>query len=412
VGNKTPNRKKQVLSLYISMVLGVFVGVGGSVINTRILGPQQYGDLKFIQTLFAFVVVFLTLGLFVTGSRLLARDEYKDIENKLIGGIFVLASVVSLIMSTVLLIISIYYDHIFDNNLKEVIKLFIPFLFVFPFKVCLENILQGSNRIYALSVFKIMPQLCYMIVAFSINYYYVKLSLPLALAIQFSVLATVIFLMIIYLKPDFKRYKKNIGLIWTENKTYGLHVYFGSIVGVASAHLGGLVVAYFIDTIHVGYYALAFTITAPLTMIPSTVGTTFFKKFANTDKIPGKVILATLGLSSIVIGVFYFIIDDLIILLYSDEFIRVIPLAYIMAPGCIMHGFGDLFNRFLGAHGRGKDLRNTAFCVGTTNIIGFIVLIDNFGITGAASTKLISGTVYCFVLYIYYYKYRIKMRTL
>ena len=52
--NLIENKKaKQVSALYGSMVFGILIGIGVSVVNTRLLGPQQYGDLKFLQNLYA-----------------------------------------------------------------------------------------------------------------------------------------------------------------------------------------------------------------------------------------------------------------------------------------------------------------------------------------------------------------------
>ena len=39
---------KQVGALYTSMVLGLILGVLVSTFNTRVLGPGQFGDLKFM----------------------------------------------------------------------------------------------------------------------------------------------------------------------------------------------------------------------------------------------------------------------------------------------------------------------------------------------------------------------------
>ncbi len=403
-----PSKKKQVLSLYVTMVFGVFVGIGVSVINTRLLGPEQFGDLKFLQSMFAFTVIFLTLGVFVTGSRMLAQDENESITGYLTGSLLVLASAVSFFLSLTIFIFSFYEEDLFGNELANTIRLFSPFLFIFPFQLCLENILQGRNRIYEISILRLLPQFLYIIVAVTFNYF-IKLDLTYALAIQFIVFGVVISVVIINLKPSFLNVKKYSLSIWEANIDYGLQVYYGSIIGVASAHLGGITIAYYIDNTSVGYYALALAITLPLAMVPNAVGTTFFKEFANSDSIPGKIVLITCGISIVTLLLFFLIIEKLIIILYSEEYISVVQLTYAMAVGSILHGFGDLMNRFLGAHGRGSDLRNGAIIVGIVNIVGFIVLVNYFGVSGAASTKLAAGAIYCLSMYAYYRRYRANM---
>jgi O-antigen/teichoic acid export membrane protein len=404
--NLVKRRKvKQVASLYTSMVLGIVIGIAVSVINTRLLGPQQYGDLKFLQSLFSFVVIFLTFGLFVSGSRLLAQRKNKTIRNQLIGTLLILAAFISIILIVALFIFSFFEERIFHNELGRIIKIFSPLLFVFPFQLCLENIMQGDNRIYELSAFRLGPSVLYILTALSFNYF-VPLSLTSALAIQLSALAAIILTMIIRFKPKFVNIKKNTLIIWGENRTYGFQVYIGILAGVASAHLGGLSIGYFIDNTNVGFFSLALATTAPLTMIPSAVGTTFFKDFANINSIPQKATVVTLVLSISALLLFTLVIKKVVLLLYSQEYSAVVPLAYIASIGCIFHGFGDYINRFLGAHGKGKQLRNGAIAVGISNVVGYIVLVYAFGVKGAAITKSISGLIYFGMLYFFYCRFK------
>ena len=78
-----------------------------------------------------------------------------------------------------------------------------------------------------------------------------------------------------------------------------------------------------------------------------------------------------------------------------------------MAIGQVLHGFGDFVNRFLGAHGKGKELRNGAFVVGTFIIAGSLTLIPTFGALGAIFTKVIADGLYCGMMCYYYRKTKI-----
>ena len=83
----------------------------------------------------------------------------------------------------------------------------------------------------------------------------------------------------------------------------------------------------------------------------------------------------------------------------------VVPLAYYTSIGAIFHGLGDFFNRFLAAHGKGKQLRNSNFQIGIVNLLGYILLVDIFGVYGAAITRLLAGIVYFSIMLFYYLKY-------
>ena len=80
-------------------------------------------------------------------------------------------------------------------------------------------------------------------------------------------------------------------------------------------------------------------------------------------------------------------------------------LVYILAIANILRGFGFLINKFLGAKGEGKILRNIAMIVGVSYVVGFSVFIKYFGLIGAAITVLISYLIYTCLLYHNYKKY-------
>ena len=394
---------KQVFTLYVSMVLTLVVGIGVSVLNTRFLGPQQFGDYKFLQALFNFAVLFFTLGFFTTGSYMLAQNENDSIDRELTGSILSLAMVISIVFTVAIIGFSYFQGKLFDNKLDGYIRLFSPLLLVYPFQLCMTNIFQGTNRIIELSVFRLLPPVLYILVAASIAYFD-KFSLFYALLTQFATFLIVIIFLAGSIKPSFKNRKQHTKEIFKTNRKFGFPVYIGAIANVASAQLGSLSVAYFMDNISVGYFSLAVTITTPLMMIPNVVGTTFFKEFSNSATIPLNVIIATLILSVIALGGFLIVAEWVIVLLYSKDYQAVVNLSYILSVGCFFHGFGDLVNRFLAAHGQGRYLRNGAIVVGIINLLGYVFLVQQFGITGAAMTRLSAGIVYLAIMIFFYQK--------
>jgi len=396
------NKKaKQVGALYSSLFFALILGVGISVINTRFLGPKHFGDYRFLMTLFDFIVPFLTLGVFVSGARLVAQKKNEDIKHQIMGSLLFLALAMSVVLMILVLIFSFFEEQLFHNDLGWVLRVFAPMLFVFPMQLCLGNIMQGDNRIYELSVFRIGPSLIYIlgVLLFTL---FAPLSLVPALAIRFLSIAVIVVLSVSVLKPAFRYFKATLAIIWQENKMYGFHVYIGVLAGVASGRLGGLSIGYFLDTTNVGFFSLASTITAPLMMIPNSVGTTFFKSFADRAKISTRVILLTIMLSICALGIFLLIMKPVFLLLYPVEFTPAIAIAYWIAFARVMHGLGDFFNRFLGAHGKGKELRNGAIAVGVINVSGHILLVYLIGVTGAAVTMIISSAVYLSMMVFYY----------
>ena len=48
-------QRKQILFLYISSLAGVLLGMMNSVINTRALAPDSYGDVRYVQNIISFI---------------------------------------------------------------------------------------------------------------------------------------------------------------------------------------------------------------------------------------------------------------------------------------------------------------------------------------------------------------------
>jgi O-antigen/teichoic acid export membrane protein len=80
----------------------------------------------------------------------------------------------------------------------------------------------------------------------------------------------------------------------------------------------------------------------------------------------------------------------------------------VVSFGVILNGLADFINRFLGSHGKGKALRNSAILVGFSLLILNIIFIPRFGETGAAYTKLLSGVIYLLSMYWFYRRLIIK----
>jgi len=113
----------------------------------------------------------------------------------------------------------------------------------------------------------------------------------------------------------------------------------------------------------------------------------------------------TIGLSLVSLILLWLLVPPFVTYLYGKEFKSVILLNFIVSFGVIAHGFGDFFNRFLGANGQGKILRNSAFIVGGCAMFLNILLIPKWGEDGAAYARLVSGGIYLLIMLFYYLQF-------
>lgn len=395
---------RQIFSLLGSNVLVIVLGVVVSIINTRLLGPESYGDYKFIQSILAFILILLTGGAFNTAGRIVALNEYESRKKELLGGIFTVSGATCILFLIVVCIASYVQESIYDNSLGYTIRILLPVIIFFPFKDILERLLEGDNRIYDLAAYRLSQKILYIIPTFLIGYFS---TLTLELSLLIHLLAVAIFLPYVYIrmKPRYTNLKESFKVIKEENIKHGFPIYIGSLVSNGSQHLSAFTLGYYLDNVSVGFFALANTIATPLMMIPQTIGTTSFKKFANAKNIPTKTVIATIGVSALALICFNLVVEYIILFVYSEEYLPVLPYIRLVSLSYVIQGFCFFINRFLSSHGRGKELRNASFVRGGINIFGFVVLVKYFGIDGACLTLIFSNVVYLTYLYFQYKRY-------
>lgn len=398
-------QQKQVLLLYGSSVLGLFIGVLNSVLNTRSLEPGLYGDVRYVQNIISFVSSLLLFGYFVSGSRLLALSKDEQYSRRIRGIMCVILAITILV---VMLTMTCLY---FISSAQGKDNLSLLYLIAIP---CCGNVLmlnyinttsQGDNHIGRISIARLLPSAIYFCIAYFV-YKYFGATPSRMLAIFNGTAVVVLFLVIASTKPSFVDLRASFRLLREENKTYGFNVYLGSLVAVSTGYISGITLGQFCeDNTNVGFYTLAMTLATPLSMLPSIIGTTYYKQFATQFKITRKVLYGSIGLTGLSCLLFVIFIKYVVLFLYNESYSSVSVYASWLAIGFSLHGLGDMFNRFLGSHGLGKELRNGAIASGLIKIVGSIVLVYYFKIEGAVVTMIISSVAYLLMMVLYYNKF-------
>ncbi len=405
---KGNQRLRQVLSLYTVNMIGIPLSIISSMIITRYLGPLAYGDFKFLQNFFALAVVIFNFGFFQAGNRALVLNDDFQKAREYYGAELLVLGFLFIVMSISVLVYAFFDPNIADKGIRNIFIFFIPFSWSFLLVSYFEVLFQADNRIELLAKSRLYPRLVFF--AFVLIIYFLffnyKGNRLFLLSIFYLLTNILVYLYIIYkIKVSFKNLKERISEIFHYNKTYGFNVYLGSLSSTGFSQLTSILISYFaVTNSGVGFFSLALTIAAPLGLIPNVVATTHYKDFSTKTGIPSKLLLLTIGLSTAALVLTFLLVNPFITYLYGPEFKPVISLTYIVSFGVILSGFADLINRFLGSHGKGKALRNTAFVVGFSLMILNFSLIPKYGETGAAYAQLFSGLTYVIFMFWYYKK--------
>lgn len=412
---KNNPRAKQVLGLFSVNIIGIPIGIITSIVITRYLGAQGFGDYKFILSIFNLAIIIFSFGFFQAGNRALVLNDDKQKAKEYYGAELVLTVGMFIVMSVFLVLYALFDNNIQEKHLDRFLLFVIPFGWIFLLSNYFETLFQADNRIRMLGEFRLYPKIGFLVSAIILYLVFMNADTnKLAIVYGLYLLTEVIVYIIILrkLNVSFNNLKTRFNEIWNYNKTFGLNVYVGSLFAVGFSQLTEILISYFgADNSGVGFYSLAITFTMPLTFIPNTIATTHYKDFSTSGKIPKKLLIITLVLSiSALIGL-WVLVPPFVKYFYGQEFDSVVLLNFIVSIGVIAHGFGDFYNRYLGANGQGKALRNSSFIVGGSMMMFNLMFIPKWGETGAAYARLITGFVYLIIIIYYYYRYIKKADT-
>jgi O-antigen/teichoic acid export membrane protein len=405
----THAKTRQVLGLFSVNLVGIPIGIFTSVAITRYLGPKGYGDYKFISGIFSLAVIIFTFGFFQAGNRALVLNNNNQKAKEYYGTVLAITAGLFVVMSIFLMLYALFDSNIQEKQLVNIFLFLIPFGWVFLLLRYFETLLQADNRIRLLAMIRLYPKVGLLVIA-GLFYFFLRDKELNRLAIVWSgflVTQMVVYILVLFkLQISCLNIKRHLIEIWNYNKSFGLNVYVGSLCAVGFMQLTGIIISYFgKDNSGVGYYTLALTISMPLSLIPNTIATTHYKEFSVSERIPKKLFLITLGLSLGALVCLWALVAPFVHFFYGKEFEPVIMLNFIVSFGVIAHGLSDFFNRFLGANGQGKALRNSSFLVGGSMLLFSFLLIPRWGEYGAAYAKLIAGFVYLCVIVWHYIKY-------
>ncbi len=384
-------------------MLAIFLGIFISMYNTRILGPRDFGILSFFLTITSFTVLFFRFGVFSSVSLLIANAKDELHEREIIGTSVIVAFFIGLSYSLFLFASSYFVDDIFNTEVGWILRYASLLLIAYPYTLLAPQISRGTNNIRTLSIFQVIPKIVYLLVALLLLRFLEIEPVHLALLNMFSFFVGVI-VFIYAFHPLFTNFSKNAKQLLNLTREYGYHIFLGQIANQSTYKLDGMFITYFVNTTQLGYYALARTITTPISGLSQSLSTSLFKKYVDLDEIPKKVLFYNFfWLSACVLGL-VLIANPLIVLLYSKDFL---PAAALILPLALAGFFQGLYQpySFLSAKGKGKWIRNVAYTEAVTNVLGNFILIFFYGAMGAAIASALSKFVHWMMLRRYYLIY-------
>lgn len=385
-------------------LLVLLIGVAGSVILARALGPSGRGEYALIILIPAILQITGNLGLDAAVTYLVAKrqSQARSIALSIAAASAALGLV--LLAGYALLAELPTYNRFLevagvDPYLVWILVALLPFTLA---SSCLIHAILGLERYRAFNLASLLGPLSNL-----------ALLLVLVVALRLGVLGAVLAAggsslvglagaTVILLSATVGPTKPAHGLM-RETLSYGARVHVGSVSWFLHWRADMFLVSYLAGPAALGYYAAAVGLTEKLYVLPSTVGTVLLPRVAGskgeeTRSVTPVACRHTLWLTfgfAVLLAVFAW---PIVYLLFGAAFLPSVRPLWLLLPGMIALGAG----RVLSADLNGRGLPGAVAGVNTTSAILNVVLnlwwIPIWGTSGAAAATSISYAVAALLL--------------
>jgi O-antigen/teichoic acid export membrane protein len=369
----------------------------------RTLSPEEWGIFSFcLVSVINFLGFFFDFGIFSAGARLLAVAANRDEERCLLGALLVAGLGTGVLFAAVIAVSGPIVDRSFGTNVAGVLLAAAPLAAVVPLQLFVDLACQGTNRIGALALLRLALPVSGIAIVGALIALHDMHPLP-ALVAYLGGLTVAVGLVTFLLRPSFTKVGPELRRVARATRDFGLHMYVGRATSMASARLDAILIPYFIGTTGFGVYNMAQRLSDPIATLARSMAMTRFKAFANRTEVSAYILRWNVALLSAAVVGLVGLGPVAILLFLGEKYQPAVPLILPFAFATLFAGLMQPYNMFLGAHGRGRELRNVSLALGVTNLAGLLALVPTFGVQGAAWWA--SGSMaFNFLLNLYYYR--------
>lgn len=377
---KLTKHNAQALQLFGTKMLAMLIGFFAMVIASRILGPQGYGDFRFVIAYIALFTIFLRFGVGDSLEYMLGNSKDNKLDNEYIGAGIILGYALGLSVG----IVSLVSGLIIRGNLGNLLILSSPLATFSILNMFIPRISVGTNKISRFSANNLM-------------YYGIFLALILILPMDtlktvYAYLGSVAFSTIAILatfRPKFSNLKANMRKVIGVTKSYGVHVYLGNALDQSTFKIDEMYITYFVGTIYLGYYAVAFLLVSPIVELSVAIANVRYKHFARTEELSKKLLKFNyVWMGASVVGIILargFLVDIFFGSEYDYAKLIMIPLAI----GVFFQGLYQPYVTYYLSRGRGKYVRNRSIYSTIADLVANTVLTPIYGVMGTAVATLL-----------------------
>lgn len=384
--------KNSVYAVVSKLIMG-----GGKVVFvwgvSCFFGPEGQGLVSLGLTVMVSLALFLSLGIELSNTYFIGRN-HENASPLIINSLIV--SIVSAVPAWLLIEFGFRFfgNTVFQGypSFSKVILIFLVSLQVF--QMLLQGLVIGLGRFKEIAIGTTLQYVFLLLGLFFV----VKLDMSFLsilglwggglVVISLYLMSTLAYFIRRNVRPDIPLLKQQI--------TYGSKGMVGNAANFLNFRLDLYIVAYFLTSSHVGWYALASAIAESLLYLPKSISQVVFSTVSNNTK-EEKIDLLfriTVFMLFLIMVFAVLVAPHLIPLLVGEVFYPAVLPAQILMFGTFLFGIGFMAAHYLYGHGLPfVPTKASLTAVGVTIILD-IFIIPIWGIIGAAFCSLIAYGLY------------------
>jgi len=400
----------KILSTLTTRILIIVLGFATSVVIARVLGPEGRGMFAMAMTIGILGTQLTNLGLHGANTYYIARDT--NLLNVLLGN----SLVISFTLGTVISILAGLVFWIYPALAPIHGVLLLMALAWAPLGLAyllFQNLILGMDDVRAYNKIELTTKLFYfglLGVIIFLNQVTPEIVFGGALIALFAKLAWSYFNLSVRINHTISC---SIAL-FRKSMRYGIKSYFGSLFSFFLFKIDLLMINNMLGTKEAGYYDIAINLATIVFLLPEIVSVILFPKLCSTETTRDKWKIARqtgywlAGIMLFICGLAALLAEPVIKVVFGSPFLpSLLPFLILILCKYIL-SLNLVFNNFIASIHIPWTSIPFSFCLVISNIILNVIMIEQYGMVGAAWATTISFGMLTFFNMFYSYKYLIS----
>ena len=370
------------------------------------MSVTAFGAFALSQSVLLFVALFFEFGLFIPAARQAALGGGERDRREIVGAALLLYVPVGIVFCVAVAGLSLVIDAWSKVAVGDALLVTAALAFAWPLTVIGLFLAQGVGRLHVYSLTTLVGQAFFLLAVLLLMLLNEGLSVAASIAAKSISLLLASALLALWLRPKLSGAAGRMRTLVVQAKAYGFGIYVGRVLATGTYNADVLFLAALTDARAVAVYTLAGALAGGLGLPVVGLSSALFASMARGPLIAARWLhFAWVG-GLMMVPVAWLVCTLAVGTVLSPAYEPMITLAVLLAVAQALRGVTYVYNSFLSAHARGRDLRNAGVVLTVSNLVLNFALIPPFGAVGAAWASILALTANYAAHVAGYHRYR------